>query len=201
MRTEKVFIKKKIKYDGPHSMAGIYNQIYKDAQEEGLPHINEQLVSSVIQYVYSVRGAFNRIPYFLFSSAKYFGRFTPNPRFVRLKQRLYVEFGKFKSKQGSLMTKALKYTRANNELYKEYLRTSKAVIPLEYRRWVIHTGRKETADKMFKDIYSLRIAFTQKIRTTYKEVSEPYYNRVKFYYKHLNANKKSLNFRDKPSSE
>jgi len=161
----------KVKYDGPTSYSKLVDRIAEDAREEGIDFITPEIVNSVIQYIFSVRGALGGIPHFVLNSIVGFGRWIPNKSLVRLRKQYYIDRAKYK--------KAFKYQAQNckgrlnrgKAAFTKYYKNSTAEIKMSYKIWHKATGRKAKLDSEYRKLNKLRRDFMKLEREKYDYIT------------------------------
>lgn len=159
----------KVPYDGPKSFKSITERIAQDAKETGL-NISPKNIAFVIQHTFSVRGALNSIPHFVFCSIKRFGRWVPDPKGVKLRKRYYIERARYRQAFSRQLRRNRKYLEETKRLYGEY-RNSGAEILLDYETWKKATGRRLKLDQMYRKLNRIRENFMKKEKEKFNYVT------------------------------
>jgi len=161
----------KVPYDGPNSYPKLLDRITEDAKKEGIDFITPKIVNSVIQHIFSVRGALGGIPHFVLNSIVGFGRWIPNQSLVKLRKQYYIDRIKHKrafSKQLELNRRMVKRCKA---AYSKYFHSSTAEITMTYLVWKKATGRKRKLDTAYRKLNKLRTDFMKLEREKYNYIT------------------------------
>lgn len=156
----------KVPFEGPKTFKAISEQIAEDAKKEGLD-ISANDISSVIRFMFSLRGALNSVPYFIEARLSGFGRWIPDQKGVRLRKRYYKAKNKFNDQFRAQLKRCRESLKYSKRMYNKYLANSTAEIKLSYPMWRIASGRQEVIDQRYKELNQLRRAFYKREKNVF----------------------------------
>jgi len=147
------------------------DRIADDAKAEGMDFIQPKIINTVIQHVFSKRGALMGIPYFVMCYVKGFGRWIPDQKGVKLRQQYYVERKVYKkafSKRLRLNRAILKRTKA---MYWKYWHTTTSERKMGFKLWKIASGRKALLDQKYRELNKIRTDFMKKEKNKFNYIT------------------------------
>jgi len=168
MLKQPIYHVNKVKYKGPKTFTAIVRQIAQNAEAEGRGHLDEGVISRVLKFVFSKRGALSSIPYYAPASVFHFGTWQPDPQEKKLRQQYYIERNRHHSEFQVKRNALVKFQREIEAEYQQYLKDCKAEIPLSFLAWKINKKYENRIREMNYEMWLIKKRFVIREQGKYK---------------------------------